>query len=268
MATIKTTVFKYDPSVDEEPRYIDYDVEYHEWMTVLEVLRYIHENFEPTSFDYNCRGGSCGLCTMKVNGVPVFACETPVDASKPLTIEPLDRFPIIRDLMVDKRIMNQKVLSIKPQFIRDTPMTNPQVMDKDAFLSAAILQQCRECMICMSMCPVVGAMGIDEYAGPYIMTRIAQRYYDDREGHQAERLHTAVNQGLFNCSECGTCTSVCPKGEILNLDEYEYSHIDHVKYFKKMKADAEAAGLTPVEETAVRPIPEDTYTSAERLSGA
>jgi succinate dehydrogenase/fumarate reductase iron-sulfur protein len=268
MSTIRTKVFKYDPSHDEEPYYTEYDVPFHEWMTVLEVLRTIHEEFEPTAFDYNCRGGSCGLCTMKVNGIPVFACETVVKEGTDLTIEPLDRFPVIRDLIVDKRTVSARTLSIQPQFLRDTPMTNPQTMDKDAFLSAAILQQCRECMICMSVCPAIETNGFDGYAGPYVMTRIAQRYYDDREGHRAERLHTAVQQGLFNCIECGTCTTVCPKGKILELEDYEYSFIDHVRYFKDMKAAAEESGLTPAAEEPVRPVPETGYTSAEKLSGA
>lgn len=267
MATIKAKVFRYDPSVDEAPYYKEYEVEHHEWMTVLEVLRSIHENFEPTAFDYNCRGGSCGLCSMKVNGVPCFACDTVADASDTLLIEPLDRFPVIRDLMVDKRIVQNRVLSTKPQFLRETPMVNPFTMDKDAFLSAAILQQCRECMICMSVCPAVETSGFDAYAGPYPMVRIGQRYFDDREGQQDMRLRIAVEQGLFNCIECGTCTSVCPKGEILKLDDYEYSFIDHVRYFKQMKADAEAAGLKVEAEAPVRPIPEDSYTAAEKLSG-
>lgn len=267
MSTIKAKVYRYDPNVDSEPYYKEYDVEWHEWMSVLEVLRFIHEEFEPMAFDYNCRGGSCGLCTMKVNGTPVFACETPVQENEDILIEPLDRFPIIRDVMVDKRPVLARTLSIQPTFNRATPMVNPATMDKDAFLSSAILQQCRECMICMTTCPAIETYGFDEYAGPYILTRIAQRYYDDREGMSQERLRTAVNEGLFKCILCGTCTEVCPKGSILKLDEYSYSFIDHVKYFTAMREDAEASGMKPIEEELIRPIPEGAYTSAEKLSG-
>lgn len=267
MSTIKATVYRYDPSVDNTPYYSEYEVEWHEWMTVLEVLRYIHENDEPLAFDYNCRGGSCGLCTMKVNGVPVFACETPVKEDEDLLIEPLDKFPIIRDLFVDKRPVHARTLTIQPQFKRSTPMVNPATMDKDAFLSSAILQQCRECMICMTTCPSVEANGFDEYAGPYIMVRIAQRYYDDREGLQQERLEAAVRNGIFKCILCGKCTEVCPKGLALKLDAYEYSFIDHVKYFTAMRDAAEAAGMKPIEEEVVRPVPDESYTSAEKLSG-
>ena len=64
---------------------------------VMQVLRYIHENIDPSlAFRTNfCKRGSCGLCMVMVNKKAVKACKTPVQES--MRIEPLPR-ERIRDL--------------------------------------------------------------------------------------------------------------------------------------------------------------------------
>ena len=257
MADISVHMFKFDPSANEAPYYADYAVPWRDSITVLEVLRYIHENFEPAGFDYSCRGASCGMCAIKVNGTPKLACATLVADGEELVLEPLDRFPVIRDLVVDKSAMKERMMRFQPGFIRDVPMETPIVMSPDSYVSTAILQQCRECMMCQSVCPAIELCGLDGYAGPFILPRIASRYFDEREGKQADRLKMAVQAGLFNCIECGTCTSVCPKGDLMRCEDWPI--IDHVKYFSKMKEDARAAGLEPVPEELSLPLAEDNY---------
>lgn len=257
MSDVKATIFRYDPSVDAEPYYAEYSVPWHENMSVLELLRYVHDNIEPVSFDYNCRAGSCGLCGMKVNGNPVLACIAPVEDGSEITIEPLDRFPVVRDLIIDRSVVKDRIMETDPQFQRSTPMVNPRAMDPTSYLRTGVLQQCRECMLCMSVCPAIDQFGFNNYAGPLIMTKLASRYFDDREDQQDKRLMTAVREGLFNCLECGTCTAVCPKGSMMHVDGYDYSSIDHVSYFKMMKEDARAKGWEPVEEELVRPVSAD-----------
>ena len=46
---------------------------------------------------------SCGSCGMKIDGIPRLACETQVAAlgSRTVTVQPMDNFPIVRDLVVD-----------------------------------------------------------------------------------------------------------------------------------------------------------------------
>jgi succinate dehydrogenase/fumarate reductase iron-sulfur protein len=267
MSTITATVFRYDPSTDETSHYEDYEVEWHEGLTVLETLRYIHENYEPLAFDYSCRGMSCGLCAMKVNGTPVLACGRQIGKGEDVTVEPLDRFPVVRDLIVDKTPVHNRILSDSPQFMRTTPLVNPVKMSQESTLYASALQMCRGCMLCMSVCPAIEQSGFDGYAGPYVMTRLAQRYYDEREGQQGMRLAQLVDEGLFNCLECGTCTSVCPKGSIIAEDGYPFTFIDHVKYFTELKQAARDAGLEPKEtDEPIRPVTDDMFTNTQRLN--
>ena len=58
-STITANVFRYDPSLDEAPYYVTYEVRMDEdndteTMTGLQVLNYIYENIEPIVVDYNC----------------------------------------------------------------------------------------------------------------------------------------------------------------------------------------------------------------------
>lgn len=97
----KIKIFRFNPEIDSEPRYERYDVPIEEGMSILQALRYIYENLDGTLAykDYFCKTNQCGMCAMKVNGRPVFACNTKLE--KETVIEPLPNFPIIRDVVVD-----------------------------------------------------------------------------------------------------------------------------------------------------------------------
>jgi succinate dehydrogenase/fumarate reductase iron-sulfur protein len=95
-------IFRFDPSVDQESRYENYDVPYEHWsgVKVIDTLRYIYENLAPgLSFREPCRQQVCGACAMLVNKKSVLACDT--FAEREMTIEPLPHRPILKDLVVD-----------------------------------------------------------------------------------------------------------------------------------------------------------------------
>ena len=99
-ATVR--VFRFDPTEDVEPRYEIYKVPYR-GLTVLQVLKYIYENQDPTlAFRYGCDGvgpARCGGCILEVNDVPVLACQKL--AEKDMVIKPHHKFRVIKDLIVD-----------------------------------------------------------------------------------------------------------------------------------------------------------------------
>lgn len=241
-ATTKVHVRKYNPSIDSGPYLETYDVPWREMMTVLEALKYISEEIEPVAFDYCCRSAGCGTCAMKIDGVPRLACITIVPEGE-ITIEPLDTFPVIRDLIVDKSEIENRLKGTKPWFSRAEPMTEPTPMPAENYVKVSNLQNCKDCLMCQSVCPRLDKtsdqyLGFDKYAGPYILIQIAKRYFDTRDDLSDFRLKTAVNEGLFNCLQCGTCYSVCPRGAAIELEEYPNAALNHVEIFKEMMDDA------------------------------
>ncbi len=241
---IRAKVFRYNPIVDPEPYYKTYEVPYREQMSVLELLRYIHEEMEPISFDYCCRASVCGMCTLMVDAKPAMACVTLVPAGD-ILIEPLEGFPVIRDLIVDRTEVQNRLYGTMPWFSRTKPMTEPLAMPPEAFLRSIVLQECKDCLCCHVVCPVLKDKGFNVFAGPFILTKIASRYFDTREDFADVRLKTAVREGLFECILCGQCTEVCPRGALIQTPGYPDASIDHVKVFKEMMDAAEAKGWKP-----------------------
>ena len=98
----QTKVFRFDPTVDKEPRYEAYLTPF-EGYTVLDVLKYIYENYDSTlSFRFGCAGAGyerCGACAVLVNETPVLSCKKL--AEKRMTIEPHPKFEVIKDLAID-----------------------------------------------------------------------------------------------------------------------------------------------------------------------
>jgi fumarate reductase iron-sulfur subunit len=96
----KIKIFRFDPNEDNEPRYDVFENVPYKGMKVMDVLNYIFQNIDSTlAYRYACRMGLCDACLMKINGKVELAC-TKV-AEKEMTIEPVDKFVIIKDLAVD-----------------------------------------------------------------------------------------------------------------------------------------------------------------------
>ena len=100
--TIKAKIFRYDPNLDPEPRYEEYQVPREEQETVLGVLEYVRENIDPSlAYRDSCVYGCCAICLVKVNGKNVLAC-TEVVKDDELLIEPAKSVDkVIRDLATE-----------------------------------------------------------------------------------------------------------------------------------------------------------------------
>jgi len=103
MAEIVARVFRFDPTVDRAPHYKTYTIPSDEPMSVLTILRHIRRHIDSTiSFrDYICYKGICASCMVTVNGKPVRGCSTRVNLGETVTIEPLLKNPVVKDLVVD-----------------------------------------------------------------------------------------------------------------------------------------------------------------------
>ena len=77
-----------------------FEVPLEEGTSVLNLLEYISRNLDSTLAYYgSCKIGKCMGCTLKINGERGLACTTLV--AEDLGLEPDDRYPVIRDLVVD-----------------------------------------------------------------------------------------------------------------------------------------------------------------------
>lgn len=219
MANMRLRVQRFNPTVDRKPRLEEFTVPRKEGMTVLEAILHARD-YEDHSIAvrFSCRQASCGSCGMKINGIPRLACYTPVDELKTdtVTVQPMDNFPIVKDLATDLTGFFQKHKDIIPRIVRsDTDEMEKPTAD---FLMApkdleAILQftYCIKCGLCTSSCPTVAT---DElYPGPQALAQAYRYLMDVRDEGGQERLDILDDgHGVWRCHYAGSCSAVCPKG--------------------------------------------------------
>lgn len=207
--TVRARVQRYDPATDKESHYETFDVPYEKWMRVLDVLIYIQEDLESDlSFRWYCGSKMCGTCAMRVNGREVLACWEP--AQPEMTIEPLRNFPVMRDLTVDRKAYEQRIVSLHPWLERasDYPGFPEPIKHRDIKLASKALD-CISCGACYSACPVVGLGSVTNFAGPAPLVQLAQKALDPRDGR--DRTSDIVERAsVFDCVSCYRCEEVCP----------------------------------------------------------
>ena len=215
--TIRLEVSRYRPEVESEPTLQSYDVPYNKDWVILDALNYVKNQLDGSvTFRWSCRMGVCGSCGMMANGQPKLTCAVPLtdyDPAQPIRIEPLQFFPVVRDLVIDMSSFMEKLSHVKPWIIRDDVEATEAVEFKQTPVELDAYKQfsmCINCMICYSACPVVGLE--PEFTGPAALA-LAQRYnLDSRDKGKEERMDALdAHEGLWGCTFVGECTKVCPK---------------------------------------------------------
>jgi succinate dehydrogenase iron-sulfur subunit len=215
-STITLAVTRYRPERETEPTVETYTVPFRKDWVVLDALNYVKDQVDGTlSYRWSCRMGVCGSCGMMVNGTPKLTCAAFLSdyAPGPVRVEPLEFFPIVRDLIVDIGQFLHKLKKVKPWIIRqDAPAETAgeylQTPDElDAFKQFSM---CINCMLCYAACPIVGLE--PHFVGPAALA-LAQRYnLDSRDQGARERDEELANHdGIWGCTFVGECSTVCPK---------------------------------------------------------
>lgn len=199
-------ILRYNPQVDEKPYYQEFEYEYREGMTLLDVLNYIYEKVDPTlSYSYCCRNGHCGLCGVTVNGKAVLACKTP--ASPNSVIEPLKNIGIVKDLVIDRDEYERKLPKLRLFLERQWgPDYEPEKIDMVEFEKFKVASRCVQCLCCVSVCPEY-RKNPHLFDGPMAYVLEARHYYDPR--NELNRSIIFNSQGIERCTECGLCSKVC-----------------------------------------------------------
>src|SRR5215831_3081884 len=146
------------------PRWEEFELNWHSGMNVISSLMEIAANpvtrdgkqTTPITYDSNCLEEICGSCAMRINGKARMACSALVDnLEQPIKIEPLSKFPLIRDLQVDRSVLFENLMRVKAWVPVDGtydlgsgPRVFPQ-QQKDNYP----LSNCISCTCCMEVCP-------------------------------------------------------------------------------------------------------------------
>jgi succinate dehydrogenase / fumarate reductase iron-sulfur subunit len=172
----------------------------------------------PPAYDVACLEEVCGSCTMVINGKARQACAALVDHIRakspgPITIEPMSKFPIIRDLQVDRTRMFENLKRIKGWIPVDGYYhlgAGPKV-DQKSQDEAYAYSRCMTCGCCLEACPQFTAG--NSFVGAQIIGQV--RYFNMHPTGKVdadERLEAVMGTGgITDCGNAQNCVKACPK---------------------------------------------------------
>lgn len=212
---MRFSIYRYNPEMDAKPFMQDYVIEFDaRGKKVLDALLALKEVDETLSFRRSCREGVCGSDGVNVNGRNVLACITALEGLKePVTIRPLPRLAVIRDLIVDMEQFYQHYRAVKPYLINLDPEPENerlQTATERAMLDG--LWECILCGCCTTACPSFW-WNPDRFLGPSALLQSARFLLDSRDQATDSRLDFLEDPyRLFRCHGIMSCVESCPKG--------------------------------------------------------
>lgn len=172
----------------------------------------------PVNWDSACLEEVCGSCTMVINGRPKQACSALVKdlspGNEPIVLEPMSKFPRVRDLAVDRQRMFDALVRTKAWINIDGSHqlgAGPRVSQEDQEVMYP-LSRCMTCGCCVESCPNYNDRST--FMGPQVisLTRLYNMHPSGKMQAGA-RLDAIMGEGgIAECGKAQNCVQVCPKG--------------------------------------------------------
>jgi succinate dehydrogenase / fumarate reductase iron-sulfur subunit len=158
----------------------------------------------PIRWECSCLQKKCGSCAMVIEGVPQVACDARLSSFKGETVhlEPLRKFPVIADLVVDRKVMYQNLHELEAWLEHEVEL--PTRRSEIAYEAS----RCLECGCCLEVCPnFAPGRGFAGMAGMAPMTRLLS----EATREQRKDLAAAYREHVFGgCGKSLACRNICP----------------------------------------------------------
>jgi succinate dehydrogenase / fumarate reductase iron-sulfur subunit len=168
-------------------------------------------------WDAGCLEEVCGACTMVINGKVRQACSALVDriapGGEPITLEPMTKFPVVRDLFVDRQRLFDDLKRVKAW----VPVDGTYDLGPGPAISQKLqdmrypLSRCISCGCCLEACPQYTPA--NAFVGAAVISQ-ARLFNEHPIGAalKEERLEALMDEGgVQDCGKAGNCVKVCPK---------------------------------------------------------
>jgi len=177
------------------------------------------ERVDPVAFEHNCMEEVCGACAMLIDGSPRPSCSTLLaELGEVIRLEPLPKFPVVRDLMVDRARLFAGLQRVQAWVRLDGPWDTheraPRISQRQ-WAADYLYSRCMSCGICLAACPQFpdsagdgrGFIGPSALAQVRLLNAHPLGRYD-----KTARLHAIMAEGgLTDCGNAQNCVRVCPK---------------------------------------------------------
>lgn len=177
------------------------------------------EKVEPVAWEQGCLEEVCGSCSMLVNSRPRQACTALIQPllaqtkTRTVTLAPMTKFPLIRDLVINRDKMFEDLERIRGWIDVDGsydrgfgPPQDPKVQEVRYLLST-----CMTCGCCVEACPQVNRRS--KFIGPAAISQV--RLFNSHPTGKLQapvRLRVLMEEGgISDCGNAQNCAAVCPK---------------------------------------------------------
>jgi succinate dehydrogenase / fumarate reductase iron-sulfur subunit len=205
-----------------------YEIPFKEKMNVISALMEVQKDprtvdgqtVRPPSWDAACLEEVCGSCTMNINGTIRQACTALIEEVGQetgdvyeVTLEPMKKFPVVRDLVVDRARMFENLKKVKAWVpidgSFDLGMAQPQ--DDNVRMVRYALSRCMTCGCCVEACPQVNEKST--FVGPAALGQaLLFNLHPVGKALENDRLEfLTTEEGITGCGNAQNCVKVCPK---------------------------------------------------------
>ncbi len=224
--TVKLKIKRQDSAHrPETKRWEEFEVPWQPRMNVISALMEIRKNpvtakgdkVTPVVWESVCLEEVCGSCTMLVNGKVRQSCTALIDTIAPngewIKLEPMSKFPLVRDLIVDRSRMFDDLKKIHAWIQLDgTHELGPGPRQSSENQEEAYpLSRCMTCGCCLEACPQINDSS--SFIGPAAISQV--RFFNlhpSGKMHAKERLEAVMDEdGVVGCGKAQNCVEVCPK---------------------------------------------------------
>jgi succinate dehydrogenase / fumarate reductase, iron-sulfur subunit len=239
---------KRQENTDSPSHWESFHVPYEKGMNITTVLQRIAahpvttqgQKTTPVSCETNCLEEVCGACTMVINGKVRQACTALVDKlEQPIQLQPMTKFPLVRDLWVDRQSMFENLKKVKAWIPVDGSYdlgAGPKVSPEKQQMAYA-LSRCMTCGCCLEVCPQINPRS--DFMGAIIMNAVALfNSHPTGELNKNERLDAVMGKGgITDCGDAQNCVKACPKEIPLTTSIAEVGRQTSVRIFEKIFKD-------------------------------
>lgn len=177
------------------------------------------EKVAPVVWQDGCLEEVCGSCSMLINGYPRQSCSAVIEriieetGNHEITLAPFTKFPLVRDLMVDRSKMFDALKKINGWIDADGSWDSgagPKVSQAMAEIRYT-LSTCMTCGCCNEGCPQVNDKS--KFVGPAAISQVRLfNVHPTGKQQRSKRLEAMMGEdGVNACGNAQNCVQVCPK---------------------------------------------------------
>lgn len=194
-------------------------------LTVADWLTEINQTEAKTdriAWECGCLEKKCGACAMLVNGYPTLACSVFLKKAvkhEKILLEPFHKFPLIKDLIVDRSIIFDTIIHMK--IWMNEKNSSDYSWDYELQYKAG---QCLQCGCCLEICP--NFLAGKKFAGASAMVEAYRAIeQNNSDSHRNDMKKEYQKKFFAYCGQSFSCKSVCPQN--LPLDEIQARVTSH-----------------------------------------